>query len=165
MEAQIPILYGSSVIEIPGARSAISALSEAGAPWAVVTSGSLPLVTGWLAVLGIPTPAVLVSAEAVEAGKPAPDGYLRARQLLGLRADANVLVVEDAPAGIKSGTAAGCKVLGLTTSHDQQEVGRTQADWVVKDLSSCRILGWDGGKKMIKVEIENWLVGREAKSS
>jgi glycerol 3-phosphatase-1 len=164
MESQIPILYGTSAIEVPGSRAAVTALAEAGVPWAIVTSGTLALVTGWLAVLKLPTPAVLVSAESVGAGKPAPEGYLKARKLLGLRADAKVLVVEDAPAGIQSGRAAGFMVLGLATSHEKEEVGRTEADWVTKDMSSCRILGWDGVKKVAKVEIENWLVGRQAKT-
>jgi glycerol 3-phosphatase-1 len=115
-------------------------------------------------VLKLPTPAVLVSAESVSAGKPAPEGYLHARQLLGLRADAKVLVVEDAPAGIKAGRAAGCKVLGLATSHEVEEIGKTEADWVTRDLSSCRVLEWDGVRKVIKVEIENWLVSREVKT-
>lgn len=29
-----------------------------------------------------------------------------------------MLVVEDAPAGVKAGKAAGCKVFGLATMHD-----------------------------------------------
>lgn len=35
--------------------------------------------------------------------------------LAGPNDNANVLVLEDSPAGIKAGKAAGCKVLGLVT--------------------------------------------------
>jgi beta-phosphoglucomutase len=54
--------------------------------------------------------AVIVAAEDVERGKPAPDGYLRARELLGadLRSE-EVLVFEDTEAGVASAKAAGMR--------------------------------------------------------
>ena len=45
------------------------------------------------------------------------------------------LVVEDAPNGIRSGNAAGCKTLGLLTTHSPQQVAETTPDYTVKDLS------------------------------
>lgn len=45
------------------------------------------------------------------------------------------LVVEDAPAGVRSGRAAGCKTLALLTSHTREQIEAAQPDFVVKDLS------------------------------
>lgn len=47
------------------------------------------------------------------------------------------LVVEDAPAGIRAGRAAGAKVLGLLTSHSLESVQEEEPNWIVDDLSKC----------------------------
>ena len=47
------------------------------------------------------------------------------------------LVVEDAPAGIRAGRAAGAKVLGLLTSHSPESVQKEEPDWIVDNLSKC----------------------------
>lgn len=96
-------------------------------------------------------------AEDVEKGKPDPDCYLLGRSRLGLPASAAVLVIEDAPAGIRAGKAAGCKVLGLATTHDLKSVTEAGADWIVKDLTSVRFEGWDEKTGVVKLEICNAL--------
>jgi glycerol 3-phosphatase-1 len=118
MEGRIPLEYGSDAVEIPGARSLLSSLNSFSTPWAIVTSGTMPLVSGWLSILKLPRPEHLVVAEDVEHGKPHPGGYLQGLQKLGLEDKAkDVLVLEDSPAGIRAGKAAGCKVLGVVTSR------------------------------------------------
>ncbi|KAI8629180.1 HAD-like protein [Xylariaceae sp. FL1651] len=146
MEALIPKMYGSEAVEIPGARALLDQLIAANAPWAIVTSGTEPLVHGWLNVLKLPQPEHLVSAESVENGKPDPTCYELGRSRLGLPVDAEVLVLEDSPAGIKAGKAAGCKVLGLVTSHTMEQVIAAEPDWVVRDLRSVKMVacGEDG---------------------
>ena len=57
-------------------------------------------------------PEVLVAAEQVEKGKPDPSGYLRAAALLGVD-PAHCFVLEDAPAGVEAGLAAGMTVVGV----------------------------------------------------
>jgi sugar-phosphatase len=79
---------------------------------------------------------VLVSAEAVDAGKPAPEGYLKAAAALG-RDVRRCLVVEDAPAGVQAGRAAGARVLAVATSHAASEL--TSADAVIPDLTACEL--------------------------
>jgi sugar-phosphatase len=59
---------------------------------------------------------VLVTAEDVSRGKPAPDGYVLAAQRLGVAANA-CLVFEDAPAGVLAGEAAGAQVIVITAAH------------------------------------------------
>jgi glycerol 3-phosphatase-1 len=61
---------------------------------------------------------------------------------LGLGEGAEVLVLEDSPAGIKAGHAAGCKVLGVVTSHTVEQVLAAKPNWIVKDLRSVRVVGY-----------------------
>lgn len=84
--------------------------------WAVVTSSPRQLAVRRLAAAGLPTPAVLVTAEDVERGKPAPDCFLLAAERLGRRIE-DCLVFEDAPAGIQAAEAAGAAVAVVTVTH------------------------------------------------
>jgi sugar-phosphatase len=59
---------------------------------------------------------IMVSAEDVEHGKPAPDCFLLAAKKLGVK-PAECLVFEDAPAGIAAAEAAGAKVMVITAAH------------------------------------------------
>ena len=140
MEGLLPKNYGSDAVEIPGARSLLDSLTSFGIPWTIVTSGTTPLVTGWLNVLKLPIPNHLVVAEDVEVGKPDPACYLMGKDKLGLKGEDDVLVLEDSPAGIKAGKEAGCKVLGVVTSHTIEQVVAAGPDWVVKDLSSVKVV-------------------------
>jgi mannitol-1-/sugar-/sorbitol-6-phosphatase len=99
---------------LPGALRLLTAL-PAGS-WAVATSGSRPVATTRLRRAGLPIPPVLVCAEDVTRGKPSPDAYLLAARSLGCPPE-QVLVVEDAPAGIQAARTAGMAIVGLTTTH------------------------------------------------
>ncbi|KAK4173683.1 DL-glycerol-3-phosphatase [Triangularia setosa] len=158
-EALLPKLYGSDAVEIPGARSLLDSLISLAAPWTIVTSGSLPLVSGWLKVLDLPVPEHLVTAECVQNGKPDPACYLLGRENLGEPAgkEKEILVLEDAPAGIRAGKAAGCKVIGLVTSHSVEEVLAAGPDWVVKDLTNVKVVGRGKNGKVV-LEIGGLLV-------
>ncbi|HEV3360513.1 MAG TPA: HAD family hydrolase [Pseudonocardiaceae bacterium] len=111
----------------------LETLSDAGVPWAVVTSGNLALVTARLKAAELPTPQVLVTADSVTNGKPDPEGYLLAARQLGVN-PAECVVIEDAPAGVRAGRAAGARVIAVTTSHGADELGA--ADVIVPDLNS-----------------------------
>lgn len=103
--------------------------------WAVVTSGNRSLMRTRLQVAGLPIPAVMISSEDVTEGKPDPQGYRMAAELLGF-APERCLVVEDAPSGIEAGLALGGPVLAVATSHPAAEVANAHA--VVPNLSSVR---------------------------
>lgn len=111
-QAEIADTDGIDAIE--GAAAFLSALPAD--RWAVVTSAPRELAKVRLAAAGLPIPAVLVTAEDVERGKPAPDCFLLAAQRLGHPIE-NCLVFEDAPAGIAAGEAAGAKVVVITATH------------------------------------------------
>ena len=84
--------------------------------WAVVTSAPLALAQARMKAAGLTLPDVVITAEDVTQGKPAPDGFLLAAQRLGVE-PAQCLVFEDAPAGIAAGKAAGARVVVITAAH------------------------------------------------
>ena len=155
MEGQLPIKYGGDAVEIPGARNLLDSIQKENVPWAIVTSGTTPLVSGWLNVLKLPLPEHLVAAEDVENGKPDPSCYLMGKERLGLKGAAEILVLEDSPAGIKAGKEAGCKVLGVVTSHTVAQVLAAGPDYIVKDLRSVKIVEMSG--KGVELEISDAL--------
>jgi sugar-phosphatase len=123
-------LADRDVVACPGAADMLAGL--AGQPWAAVTSGPRQLMTARLAAAGLPEPPVLVTAEDVQRGKPAPDGYLLAARELGV-SPASCVVVEDAPAGVAAGQASGALVVAVTTTHPADALAA--ADLVVAGLS------------------------------
>jgi sugar-phosphatase len=101
----------TDVVPTPGAHELLATLGRLRLPWAVVTSADLRLAKARLGAAGI-VPPVLVTVEDVTAGKPHPEGYLRAAELLGVP-PARCLVVEDAEVGLAAGRAAGAATAAL----------------------------------------------------
>jgi mannitol-1-/sugar-/sorbitol-6-phosphatase len=99
------------VVAAPGAHDLLAALDDAGTPWAVVTSADDRLARLRLGAAGI-TPRTLVTRDLLTHGKPHPEGYLRAAEVLGVD-PARCLVVEDTVTGADAGRAAGARVAGL----------------------------------------------------
>lgn len=112
------------LISLPGARELLAGLSPA--PWAVVTSGARRFALARLAGAGLPAPPVLVSAEDVRQGKPSPEGYLRAAELVGAAAG-ECVVFEDAPPGIAAARAAGATVVAVATTHPPEALADAHA--------------------------------------
>ena len=129
------------IVALPATRDVLGRLPSN--RWAAVTSGSRRLMTARLNAAGLPVPAVLVAAEDVAQGKPDPQGYLKAAGALGFDIR-RCLVVEDAPAGLRAGRAAGAQMLGVGTSHPLAEL-RASADAVADDLSVCSVAVVPGG--------------------
>jgi sugar-phosphatase len=100
------------VVPTPGAPDLIAALDGWGVPSAVVTSADRPLATARMRAAGIVPPRVLVTASETRQGKPHPEGYLTAAARLGVAPGA-CLVVEDSPAGVQAGLAAGAVVAAV----------------------------------------------------
>ena len=118
---------------LPGALALLEHLETNGIPWAIVTSGSIPVAHARHRAAGLPTPAVFVTAEQVQHGKPQPDAYLLGAKLLGLPPQA-CLVVEDAPAGVQSGLAAGCHVAAVNVPPETPEL--LEVDFVLSTLTT-----------------------------
>ncbi|KAI9691874.1 MAG: hypothetical protein M1822_007947 [Bathelium mastoideum] len=158
MEGRIPREYGQDAVTIPGSRTLLDLVEKAGVPWGIVTSGTRPLVTGWLDVMKLAHPRHLVVAEDVPRGKPDPACYKLGLQSLGLPEGASALVLEDAPAGVMSGKAAGCKVVALATTHNVVRLRDAGADWIVRDMQSISLKGWDNKSGVASIEIRDALL-------
>ncbi len=121
---------------LPGAIALLQHLDAQSIPWAIVTSGSIPVAHARHRAAGLPTPAVFVTAEQVKRGKPQPDAYLLGAELLGLPPQ-DCLVVEDAQAGVQSGLAAGCHVAAVNVPPETPEL--LEVDFVLSTLASLRV--------------------------
>ena len=123
-----------SVTAIPGAITLAGAIEHD--RWAVVTSGNRILAAARLAAAGIPSAAVVVTADDVTQGKPHPEGYRAAAAQLGLP-PAQTVVLEDAAAGVHAARAAGVSaVIGVG-----RRALESDADVVVADLTA---VSWTG---------------------
>ena len=111
--AEVELADFVGVVALPGADAALRVL-RAG-EWAVVTTGGRELARRRLTHASLPIPPILVAAEDVGEGKPAPDGYRLAAQQLGID-PSRCVVIEDTPAGIESGRRARAPVLALSTT-------------------------------------------------
>ena len=122
------------VVALPGAASLLERL-RAG-EWAVVTSGGRELARRRLTHVNLPLPHILVAAEDVAEGKPAPDGYVMAAMRLGLH-PSQCIVIEDTPPGIQAGRTAGARTVALTTTFPETALGA--AETIVKNLNALTI--------------------------
>jgi sugar-phosphatase len=136
---EIEIADVEGILVLPGAAEALAALPAGRG--AIVTSCTRPLAVARIAATGLQAPAVVVTADQVPLGKPDPAPYLLAAEKLGVD-PADCLVVEDAPAGLAAGLAAGSFRLALSTTHTADQL---EADAIVADLASVRFVSETGG--------------------
>ena len=104
--------------------------------WAIVTSGARHVAEARLRHVHLPVPRVFITAGDVREGKPDPQGYILAAAQLQV-APAACLVVEDAPAGVRAGKAAGMPVLAVATTHVPTAL--TEADHVITGLAALEV--------------------------
>lgn len=128
--SELEIADVHDIVVLPGAAEALASLTSA--KNAIATSCTVPLAAARIEAAGLVPPSVLVTADDVEHGKPAPDPFLVAARRLGVD-PARCLVVEDAPAGLQSAKAAGCATLAVVTTTPAHEL---DADAVVPNLSA-----------------------------
>jgi sugar-phosphatase len=128
------------VVPLPGAMELLQALPLE--RWAIVTSCTRALAGVRMRAAGLPKPKHLVTSTDVLRGKPDPEPYLKGAQILGVAAK-DCLVLEDAPAGIRAGKAAGARVLALRTTANDAELQEAGADWIADD---CAELSMDSSK-------------------
>jgi sugar-phosphatase len=125
------------VADVFAGRGARELLNCLGADeWAVVTSGTRHLARARIEAAGLPEPAVLVTGDEVDNGKPHPEGYLLASTRLGHDPSACV-VIEDAGAGVRAARQAGMRVIGLTNGEDGTQL--VEADMVVNSCEDIHI--------------------------
>ncbi|HEU4419348.1 MAG TPA: HAD-IA family hydrolase [Planctomycetota bacterium] len=128
IEADVPLA--------PGCRALLGALQANGSRLAVGSSAPRENVDLVLDRGGIRQFfGAVVHQGMVRRGKPAPDIFLRAAELLEVPAR-RCVVVEDAPTGVQAALAAGMAAVGVATVHAGQELVHAGARLVVQDLAS-----------------------------
>ncbi|WP_045856442.1 sugar phosphatase [Raoultella terrigena] len=137
------------ITALPGAVALLTQLDSAGIPWAIVTSGSVPVAHARHRAGGLPDAKIFVTAERVKHGKPAPDAYLLGAELLGLAPQA-CAVVEDAPAGLLSGLSAGCRTIAVNVPADAPRLD--EADFVLTSLEELEIVRQPDGNVSVTLK-------------
>ncbi|GAA5974215.1 hypothetical protein JCM11641_003331 [Rhodosporidiobolus odoratus] len=151
--------------KLPGVETLLNKLREGGSAWGIVTSATSTHAFPALDVAGIghscPEVPFVVTGEMVQKGKPDPAPYLAGlaelRKLIPDLKPEEVLVIEDAPSGLISGKAAGCRVLGVCTGPVKAEevleaAKEVEGAVVVKDLSQVEIVSCSS--KEVKLRFE-----------
>src|SRR6202158_422239 len=120
------------VVLLPGARELLNALPAE--RWTIATSCTRPLAEVRLRAAGLPIPKTMITSSDVKIGKPDPEPYLKAAAKLGFAAS-DCIVVEDAPAGVRAGKAAGARVIAFLTTMIRGDLEDAGADWIVQNCA------------------------------
>lgn len=134
------------VVALPGARRLLESLPKG--KFTVVTSATRRLAEVRLRAAEFDVPAEMVTANDIRHGKPDPEPYLKGAQKLNL-APADCIVVEDAPAGIRSGKAAGARVIAVRTTTSDQQLWNAGADWIVDSCAAISLARTSAGDEIV----------------
>jgi mannitol-1-/sugar-/sorbitol-6-phosphatase len=130
------------VVLLPGARQLLNLLPRE--RWTIATSCTRPLAEVRLRAAGLPIPKTIVTSSDVKVGKPDPEPYLKAAAKLGFDAS-DCIVVEDAPAGVRAGKAAGARVIAFLTTMSRRDLEDAGADWIVQNCADIAASNADDG--------------------
>ena len=128
---------GDTIYE--GVREAVRYAAER-VPVAIVSGAALEEIAPLVEAAGLSAQIpVIVAADHVADGKPHPEGYLRAAELLGV-APEEMLAFEDTGVGVASAKAAGLRCVGITRTLGAERLA--EADELIPelDLESVRRL-------------------------
>ncbi|HEY4841109.1 MAG TPA: HAD family hydrolase [Terriglobales bacterium] len=120
------------VVLLPGARELLDSLPPD--RWTIATSCTRALAEVRLQAAGLPIPKNMITSTDVKTGKPDPEPYLKAAAKLGFAAS-DCVVVEDAPAGVRAGKAAGASVIALLTTMSRRDLEDAGADWILHNCA------------------------------
>jgi sugar-phosphatase len=126
------------VVLLPGARELLDSLPAD--RWTIATSCTRPLAEVRLRAAGLPIPEKIVTSSDVTNGKPDPEPYLKAAERLGFAAS-DCIVVEDVPAGVAAGKAAGARVIAFLTTLPRPDLEAAHADWIVRNCADITLAG------------------------
>ena len=121
------------LVLLPGAQALLNSLPLE--RWTIATSCTRPLAEVRLRAVGLPIPTNLITSNDVKNGKPHPEPYQKAASILGFSAS-DCIVVEDAPAGVCAGKAAGARVIGFPTTMAVHNLESAGADWIVANCAA-----------------------------
>jgi beta-phosphoglucomutase family hydrolase len=134
----LELLRTKGVDVFPGSARFLRAVRDRGLRTAVVSSSANAeealRAAGILDQFDVRVDGTVIAREHLK-GKPAPDSFLRAAELLGLEPEAGA-VFEDAQAGVQAGRAGGFgRVVGVDRGGNAEALRAHGADVVVRDLS------------------------------
>jgi sugar-phosphatase len=133
------------VVPLPGALQLLASLPSD--RWTIVTSCTRPLAEVRIQAAGLPLPKKLITANDIAHGKPHPEPYLKGASVLGFP-PAECIVLEDVPAGVRAGKAAGAKVIAFTTTVRESTLRDAGADWVLNSCADIRVVDVGNGLKL-----------------
>jgi len=143
--AAFEITQNDGVIEVAGAADFANAVPRDAI--ALVTSAPLALAKVRMAVAGVDLPVVVVTADEIPRGKPHPDCYLRAAELLGVD-PADAIVFEDADAGIAAGLAAGMRTIVVGDLDSELAAGLPRIrDY--RDVAIATMVDTEGRRQLV----------------
>jgi sugar-phosphatase len=124
------------IITLPGARELLQQLPAN--RWTIATSCTRSLAEVRLRAAGLPIPERIVTSSDVAQGKPHPEPFLKAAEKLGFP-PSECIVVEDVPAGIRAGKAAGAMVVAFRTTVEEAELRRAGADFILNNCADVSV--------------------------
>jgi sugar-phosphatase len=133
------------VVPLPGALQLLTNLPRD--RWTIVTSCTRPLAEVRIQAAGLPLPKKLITSNDINHGKPHPEPYLKGASVLGFP-PTECIVLEDVPAGVRAGKAAGAKVIAFTTTVSESALRDAGADWVLNSCADIRVLDAGNGLKL-----------------
>jgi sugar-phosphatase len=139
------------VVPLPGSVDLLASLPED--RWTIVTSCTRALAEVRLRAAGLPIPRGMVTSNDVTNGKPHPEPYSKAATLLGFP-PTDCIVIEDAPAGVHAGKAAGARVIAFTTTVQPSDLLRAGADWILENCAGVRVPDARQGLSLALVEMK-----------
>jgi mannitol-1-/sugar-/sorbitol-6-phosphatase len=133
------------VVLLPGAGQLLNSLPPE--RWTIATSCTRALAEVRLRAAGLPIPKTMITSSDVKIGKPDPEPYLKAAAKLGFAAS-DCIVVEDAPAGVRSGKAAGARVIAFLSTMIRRDLENAGADWIVQSCADITALSDGDGLQL-----------------
>jgi HAD superfamily hydrolase (TIGR01509 family) len=115
-------IFAPNLVPVNGVMTLIESLKAAGVKIALATSAPLKnadFILDGLYIKGHFD--ALLTCKDVDKGKPHPQVYMKAAEALGMPPE-RCIVIEDSLSGVEAGIAAGCKVVGVTTTHTAMEL-------------------------------------------
>lgn len=135
---KIEVLRAAEMEPIEGIMELLAELKKGDIPRAIASSSPPVFIEAVLEKFGLRDEfRVVVSGEQVPKGKPSPDVYLRAAELLGVN-PANCVVLEDARHGVAAAKAAGMRCIGFVNPNSGNQ-DLTQADLIVNKVGDIRL--------------------------
>ena len=127
-------LYKNDIRPVAGLISFLERTRQLAIPCAIGTSADPANVDFVLAHTGTEAyfRAILDQSFVVN-GKPDPEIYIKAAAALGYPAG-KCVVFEDSVSGVQAGKTAGCKVVGVATTHTAEELLHT--DFFIRDFEN-----------------------------